>query len=1367
MFQRPHAGETDDDLQKQEEALNSQSFRPSAKVIHVNKRKTEEDKSQKEPDGAEVPRSKFGRERNSKKKKGSIVDNTVLKEAVKKGETVAVLGRIVERVVCPEDSLREWHPEPSPFGFPKVPKLKSLSEESTSSCHQVKPEIKRPSLYKQQFMKTKNLNEAKPSVAHEKGSEKSHESNVSDFTDDDQRIAALGEQSVVIKNEVIQEDEAKKIHLENIAKISSMSHEERLAHQKEILSSLAPEQIEFLKSLRKAKEKMQMKGTNEGVQDSQTLHSNQKENHGIQSMELGSSEAVDKDSMNTDSQSDSLQRKGKDKKAVKFSEDVEMKEVPPRDEIVELEKMGIPLSLSEAKKWINMSQVEVDKLRALTDMPAPKPLKDKEGFVARFDFEGNILPYDKDVSHLEALHHHGEEAGRAGYSLDEIFVFCRSKVLQQRHLGLRTLANILRNAKEGMYDICVNPPVIKLAIEAGVVLILRFAIDDTSELVYKEAVKGLYYLIASEPDEQCLSLAQAFVPGGVEPGISSEIYANDEARQELDTEEQELKDTEIIKLDVVRALIRMDTQSRLRYLLGITKPGPETVIHIIGILTRIARHSLTAAWKLYHTPHLISTILENFLPHNLSPLLTGENVASMTSVYGVPLKHALHFLRVLAAKGRQLASSLLNTYDVMSQVLIYVSLEPSEVGMPQQEALMLSQESYSLWATFLAYGLNKPQEAFSSFYPMLVKQLMFYRDKISVNEDLEKNKFNYDVGACIFNVLARAVNVAATHSLLKNKMTLNQGTLVDAEGKSLVLPPPLLMWEDMNDLPLLVETCLNKWLVELMRSTETSFSALKLVGSCCYFLECYYSKWKDQVSYSGDVCNNKIVNMYKTILTPFLLSSSIKQLMSKLEMHSSLSSNVLPGSRRDPVNLGSLGCVTHGGKITPVVQKSSPFPLLLPFASLCVCLHSLHPVLDPQPMRAMLESEELKKYMGRFCNSNHELCGNWLTRIEVHFIYYILRLGAMKGCCKFQLFHETALSLMPCIHKGDEILIKDLLGSIICAPEFLSDVTEVSSRVDDLALRDYIPLKSPALVQPVLLPKQLIDNICDSLKSMESELVSCLISKKEYEASAVLKNNIPFITNGITIGQTESAVVLERYWPLVPIKRVFSASRQKSKFLESKEKSSANFSDQSPPEDMLTVTRCLQMTYLGLKYRRKCFFSETNSFAWLQHLSLVFLVASDLFLDANVSSYLQGCIVEMLRNKGYANLEAGNHLKGFNSCIAWYKEMLEHFQGVSYGDSTFALFIVIPLQQYWDAEFRLQLWGDLSDALPYVSLSPEEVSQFIPLSQFCEPEEEDERLIIKYRANLGSRLINEKRNSFLYKIALHHVRHYTEKQSKN
>lgn len=77
-----------------------------------------------------------------------------------------------------------------------------------------------------------------------------------------------------------------------------------------------------------------------------------------------------------------------------------------------------------------------------------------------------------------------------------------------------------------------------------------------------------------------------------------------------------------------------------------THPGAETVIHALGLLTRLARHSLSAAWSLASTPRLLTVILDSFLPHNVSPLLSGQTVASMTSVYGVPLRHALQLLRV-------------------------------------------------------------------------------------------------------------------------------------------------------------------------------------------------------------------------------------------------------------------------------------------------------------------------------------------------------------------------------------------------------------------------------------------------------------------------------------------------------------------------------------------------------------------------------------------------------------------------------------------------------------------------------------------------------------------------------------------------
>lgn len=46
--------------------------------------------------------------------------------AASRDESVAVLGRIVERVVTPSVTLEDWKPEASPYGFPRAHQLANL-----------------------------------------------------------------------------------------------------------------------------------------------------------------------------------------------------------------------------------------------------------------------------------------------------------------------------------------------------------------------------------------------------------------------------------------------------------------------------------------------------------------------------------------------------------------------------------------------------------------------------------------------------------------------------------------------------------------------------------------------------------------------------------------------------------------------------------------------------------------------------------------------------------------------------------------------------------------------------------------------------------------------------------------------------------------------------------------------------------------------------------------------------------------------------------------------------------------------------------------------------------------------------------------
>ena len=56
---------------------------------------------------------------------------------------------------------------------------------------------------------------------------------------------------------------------------------------------------------------------------------------------------------------------------------------------------------------------------------------------------GALLPFAAAPPAESALYHHGEEPGRAGYTVDDMFRLARSAVQQQRVLGLQTIANLL------------------------------------------------------------------------------------------------------------------------------------------------------------------------------------------------------------------------------------------------------------------------------------------------------------------------------------------------------------------------------------------------------------------------------------------------------------------------------------------------------------------------------------------------------------------------------------------------------------------------------------------------------------------------------------------------------------------------------------------------------------------------------------------------------------------------------------------------------------------------------------------------------------------------------------------------------------
>lgn len=131
---------------------------------------------------------------------------------------------------------------------------------------------------------------------------------------------------------------------------------------------------------------------------------------------------------------------------------------------------------------------------------------------------------------------------RAGYSLQELFLLSRSQLTQQRSLALSTLASILSKvldqstrsitrlsvrvvirtysvslqARGGGYESVLTGSVLCTLLDAGLIFLLRFALDDGVEGVMSQAVHALKALLVCAEDEVRSPRSPALCPSNAQ-----------------------------------------------------------------------------------------------------------------------------------------------------------------------------------------------------------------------------------------------------------------------------------------------------------------------------------------------------------------------------------------------------------------------------------------------------------------------------------------------------------------------------------------------------------------------------------------------------------------------------------------------------------------------------------------------------------------------------------------------------------------------------------------------------------------------------------------------------------------------------------
>uniref|UniRef100_UPI003AAE15DD RNA polymerase II-associated protein 1 isoform X1 n=1 Tax=Centroberyx gerrardi TaxID=166262 RepID=UPI003AAE15DD len=1118
--------------------------------------------------------------------------------------------------------------------------------------------------------------------------------------------------------------ETMRIHQENRAKLQGMSQSEILEEQKKVLAQLDPRLVEFVRS-RKAQSVPPSTSPSERPQDNG-----------------GREECLPK---NVLTESDSSSAAGLYREPL----EVEM-EREEEDALPPMTKEELPVK--PQKDWVHMDKLEPEKLEWTRDLPAPRRRGTKKAMQARFDFAGTLIPPTEDLPTHLGLHHHGDEPELAGYSLHELFLLSRSQIIQQRSLALSTLASILTKARAGEYASVLRGSVTSTLLDAGLLFLLRFALDDSVEGVMSAAVHALRALLVSAEDEECMDSTFSWFRGLASfpllPSVQEEEDEEDEGLEECMKEtakekEERKTDHDVASQDVVKGLLKMKLLPRLRYILEVVRPSPRVVQDVLEVLTRIARHSSSSATQLLDCPRLMDTVMSEFLPTSW----TMPSLPLPQSVYGLPLASAMKLVRVLATSGRHACARLLNSLGVRERLSRLLSAEPTELLLEPTEALTVPAEAYRLWAVAASYG--QACNLYIDLYPALVKALQSVHRALGPSEPLLPLRVQRV--SALLSLLTQVTHTAGCHQELQAGMVSSQG----AECP----PPPPVTWGHVTGLQASLLGQL-KGLVKSLDNPVQKDSSLALIPAYLLYLEAYYHQLSRQNCFRPVESLQELELLTSEVLLPLLSHNAVQSLIKNLKS-SSVVCNVQsshPGTEFTP-SLSGLACPgwrDHPGLAAP----TSPFPLLTGLGLLLDTLTGIHKGLICK-FSGLLLSEPVIGYL-RSCGQATPTLSHtsaWLLRHEHHLLYLLLRLAHRlvpsepEVAKHTSLYHQVALVLLPWILPGSEYLAHELLSTIIFSKDFISEGRSGGPEALELAelkLHEETHHHASPSLQTV---GALLREACVQLPSVRG----CFLTHLAYlETSVVVSRDAhlgrnPWISSQLLPELTGPALPSD--WPFLPLVSLYERTGVSD--------GGGLQVEELPQGALQAVTHCLQWLLL-LEVWREDALKVVLPVAKLARLSCVFLCSSDLFLERPVQRLTWALLRLLTRPSRLDSMDLNVPPPGLASFQDLYSALLAQYEAVSFGDRLFGCWVLLPLQRRYSATMRLAVFGEHVGMLRSLGVTLEQLS--IPIERFTSPPEDSLPLLRLYFRSLVTGTLKRCWCPVLYVVALSHLNSFVFSQ---
>ena len=948
------------------------------------------------------------------------------------------------------------------------------------------------------------------------------------------------------------------------------------------------------------------------------------------------------------------------------------------------------------KNPLHMANIEHEKMEWMDDIE-PTTESSPKNFSARFDFKGDLLPFDDDkINVKEGLHHHGEEPNRPGYTLEELMTLSRSSNAQQASLAIQTLGSVIRNERHGRFVSCFGTNILIELLNADLISVLRIAMDNHhSDVILDASVQTLAEILSNDLEENALDFVffQNTFNGYLQPSLYSKLAED----KDFQAESEELKDIQIMNADLILGLLRTNIVDRICYLLQVKKvSSATTIIGFFKILHRLARHSLSVASGLVQHEKLLKIITENFLP-----LRSVDSTSD--DLYGTPVHYALKFMRLLMSWGRNIAKTLLSTYDLGPKILCYLSIEPDNHKLVQ-ESLRLIVEAGRSWIVCLRYGLTT--DLFMEYHPILMRHLVYLNNHLIMTDDEKASKFNYHFAVVILEVINAAIFCAP-----------NDEEQFKCEDKNAV---QLVDWSALISIFECIKISVQKWSVECSRlKCLTSFANDLLTSSLSLYSSFFRVQSKsnafDQVTFLTEL------QALMDSITPLLFNSSSTKNMLKSTFEQTFFQwkSMHDGRSRDPPSLPSLGIIGIVDESAQVMIKdNSPFAHLATILELCIGAKKIKSDLIVKGLQEYLESEETQRYLkvvidnhaGNFRGSK----SNWFGRSEVNYLHnLIIALITFKPReVGSDIILRASLTLLTHYQTSDVSRTRLIIDEVIFHQDFIGE-SFLASILDKTSIQD----------NPILSQTENLQNLKDVYKKIIFK------STKDLEDTKMLWSKSPFSIPSLVLNN-HGETLLPADWQYLPLLTVMSKHNE----------------DRASDLDKEVIKSCL----VWVRIMNQCIGIKSAVFCY-SRLATAFLAASDLFLDPEINSLLKWSLKDIVSCKRSLVFK-NSRLPGIDSFEDFYSELVQQYQAVSYGDPLFALMILIPITKGNNVKLSTNFWIDHMETLRSVTLKVEDLPTPLTIQHFIDHTEDKEILSAQVKA-IAAKMITPTRNPLLFNIA--------------